>query len=132
MFCATNAKGTFTAIVPDTCNTPSPTGVTPIPYPNIAQATTTDPSSACTKVMVSGGLALNLGSKTLLSSGDEAGTAGGVASGRFIGECAFTQGSMKVQLQGKGAIRMGDPTTHNARNTTGAVAAPSQSKVQMS
>ena len=31
MFCATNAKGTFTAIVPDTCNTPSPTGVTPIP-----------------------------------------------------------------------------------------------------
>ncbi|MBQ4125765.1 MAG: DUF4150 domain-containing protein, partial [Desulfovibrio sp.] len=77
MFASTNASGTFTAIVPDTCDTPSPTGVTPIPYPNIAQATTTDPSSACTKVMVSGGLALNLGSKTLLSSGDEAGTAGG-------------------------------------------------------
>ncbi|MBQ2516834.1 MAG: DUF4150 domain-containing protein [Desulfovibrio sp.] len=132
MFASTNASGTFTAIVPDTCNTPSPTGVTPIPYPNIAQATTTDPSSACTKIMVSGGLALNLGSKTLLSNGDEAGTAGGVASDRFIGECAFTQGSMKVQLQGKAAIRMGDPTTHNARNTTGMVSVPSQSKVQMS
>ena len=132
MFASTNASGTFTAIVPDTCNTPSPTGATPIPYPNIAQATTTDPSSACNKVMVSGGLALNLGSKTLLSSGDEAGTAGGVASGRFIGECAFTQGSMKVQLEGKGAIRMGDSTTHNAKNTTGKVATPAQSNVQTS
>ena len=132
MFASTNASGTFTAIVPDTCNTPSPTGVTPIPYPNIAQATASDPSSICKKVMISGGLALNLGSKTLLSNGDEAGTAGGVASGRFIGECAFTKGSMKVQLQGKGAIRMGDSTTHNARNTTGMVSVPSQSKVQMS
>ncbi len=132
MFAATNAKGTFTATVPDVCKTPTPAGPTPVPYPNIAQAATADPSSACSKVMIDGGLALNLGSKTLLSNGDEAGTIGGVASSKFIGEAAFIQGSMKVQLQGKGAVRLGDPTTHNARNTTGMVAAPSQGKVMIS
>ncbi|MCR5170324.1 MAG: DUF4150 domain-containing protein [Desulfovibrio sp.] len=132
MFAATNSNGTFTANTPDVCKTPTPAGPTPVPYPNIAQATTTNPSSACKKVMVAGGLALNIGSKTMISNGDEAGTAGGVASNKFIGEAAFVQGSMKVSLEGKGAVRLGDPTTHNAKNTMGVVAAPSQSKVQMS
>ena len=133
MFAATNSKGTFTATVPDVCKTPTPAGPTPIPYPNIAQATASDPSSICKKVMINGGLALDMGSKTLLSNGDEAGNAGGgVASSKIIGEAAFVQGSMKVQLEGKGAVRLGDPTTHNAKNTMGMVAAPSQAKVQIS
>ena len=131
MFGLTNMGGMFTATVPDVCKTPAAPSPIPVPYPNIGQGTLADPSSVSTKVMVSGGLALTLSSKTLISSGDEAGVLGGVSSGRFIGEIAFVQGSQKVRLQGKAAVRQGDPTTHNAKNTTGLASAPSQTKVMM-
>lgn len=132
MFALTNTGGMYTATVPDVCNTPSPTGVIPMTYPNIAQGTLADPGSVSQKVMISGGLALTLSSRTLLSSGDEAGVSGGVASGKFIGEAAFSNGSAKVRIEGKAAVRLSDPTTHNARNTMGLAAASSQSKVMIS
>lgn len=132
MLALTNTGGTFTALVPDVCKTPSPGGPVPVPYPNIAQGVMVNPSTASSKVVVSMGQALTLSSKTLISNGDEAGTAGGVASGSFIGEVAFTKGSDKVRIEGKAAVRQADPTTHNKQNTTGMAAAPSQSKVMMS
>ena len=132
MFCLTNAGGMLTATVPDVCKTPAPPAApVPIPYPNMAQLSLANPGTTCKKIIVSGGLALNLGSKTTISNGDEAGVAGGVSSSKFIGEAAFTQGSTKVRLEGKAAVRVGDPTTHNSKNTVGMASAPSQTKVMM-
>jgi hypothetical protein len=34
------SSGTATATIPDVCNTPSPTGPIPLPYPNIAMSKT--------------------------------------------------------------------------------------------
>ena len=132
MFALTNGGGMLTANVPDVCKTPTPpVGPIPIPYPNMAQCSLANPGTLCKKVMVGGALACNMGTKTTLSNGDEAGVAGGVASNSFIGEAAFVQGSTKVRLEGKGAVRVGDPTTHNKNNTMGAATAPSQTKVMM-
>ena len=118
MFALTNQGGNLTALAPDVCKVPSPAGPVPTPFPNMAVCSMVNPSSACTKVMVSGGLALTVKSKTMLSNGDEAGT--------------FVQGSMKVRLEGKAAVRNADPTTHNANNTTGIAASPTQTKVMVS
>lgn len=132
MFGLTNSGGMLTANVPDVCKTPTPpAGPVPIPYPNMAQLTMVDASTACSKVQLSGGMALTVKSKTTISNGDEAGVAGGVASSKNVGEAAFTMGSMKVRLEGKAAVRVNDPTTHNAKNTMGMATAPSQTKVMI-
>ena len=132
MFALTNQGGNLTALAPDVCKVPSPAGPVPTPFPNMAVCSMVTPSSACTKVMVSGGLALTVKSKTMLSNGDEAGTLMGVVSNKIMGEVAFVQGSMKVRLEGKAAVRNADPTTHNANNTTGIAASPTQTKVMVS
>ena len=132
MFGLTNAGGMLTATAPDVCKTPSPpAGTPPIPYPNMAQLNMVNVGTACSKVQLSGGMALKLDSKTTISNGDEAGVAGGVASGKNVGEAAFTMGSMKVRLEGKAAVRVSDPTTHNSQNTIGMATAPSQTKVMI-
>ncbi len=132
MFNLTNAGGTLTALVPDICKVPSPTGPVPTPFPNTAQCTMADPGSVSTKVMVSGGLSMHQSSKTLLSNGDEAGTLMGTASNKVMGETTFTMGSTKVMIEGKGAVRNTDSTMHNSQNTNGMASAPSQTKVMMS
>lgn len=131
MFAVTNAGGSFIATVPDVCKTPTPGGPVPVPYPNIAQGALLSPGTLSSKVSVAGGMAATMKSETTLSNGDEAGVNGGVASNKFIGKAAFIKGSSKVRIEGKAALRMGDPSTHNEKNTMGSVAAPSQSKVMM-
>lgn len=132
MFGLTTAGGVLTATAPDVCKTPTPpAGTPPIPYPNIAQLVLIDASTASSKVQFSGASALTLDSKTTLSSGDEAGVAGGVASNKNLGEAAFTMGSLKVRIDGKAAVRLTDPTTHNDKNTIGVATAPSQTKVNV-
>lgn len=132
MFCVTNAGGMLTANIPDVCKTPAPPAPpVPVPYPNMAAASLADPGSLCKKIMVSGGMAYNMGSKTTLTNGDEAGVVGGMASNKFIGEAEIVMASVKVRLEGKGAVRVNDQTSHNAKNTMGMVTAPSQTKVMM-
>ena len=108
----------------DVCNTPSPSGPLPLPYPNIGLVPMA--SDACSKVFVRGVPALNQASKISLSSGDEPGVAGGVVSARVMGAVAFSRGSTVLRLQGHPAVRLGDPTRHNEGNTTGAALVPSQ------
>jgi len=77
------SNGMATATMPDVCKTPSPAGPVPIPYPNIAMSK--DLVKGTTSITVDGGnMAANAGSELMLSTGDEAGTAGGVASSSFI------------------------------------------------
>ncbi len=129
MFALTNQGGNLTALVPDVCKVPSPAGPVPTPFPNMAACSMVDPTTACSRVMVCGALALTMKSKTLLSNGDEAGTLMGVVSNKVMGEVTFVQGSQKVRLQGQAAVRNADPTTHNANNTTGMAASPTQTRV---
>ena len=55
------------------------------------------------------------------TTGDEAGSAGGVTSGTTKGNVKFTQGSATVQIHGKAVVRMNDPTKQNNDNADGTV-----------
>ena len=54
-----------------------------------------------------------------VSTGDEAGSAGGVTSGTIKGACTVTLGSATVLYGGKGIARFGDPTSQNNDNAVG-------------
>src|SRR6185312_8447100 len=83
----------MSTIFPDVCKTPTPAGPVPIPYPNIGQSSK--------------------------SSGDEAGSAGGVMSGKIKGPCEFMLYSFDVQFEGKNVCRLGDQLFHNDKNGMG-------------
>jgi uncharacterized Zn-binding protein involved in type VI secretion len=112
MFAVTKQNGQCMAM-PDVCKTPAPPAPPiPIPYPNIAMPMMGNP---CTmKVLISGMPALTKSSKIPMSNGDQPGVAGGVVSGKMMGETEFILGSMKVKLEGNPAVKLGDPTKQNA------------------
>jgi hypothetical protein len=117
--CHKGSNGVSTATVPDVCNTPSPAGPVPIPYPNIAMSS--DLAEGTTTVTADGGnMCANYGSQFSLSTGDEAGTAGGVKSGVFMKEATWITYSFDVKLEGKGACRLTDKMFHNSSNTVNA------------
>lgn len=88
----------------------------PIPYPNIAMSS--DLTKGTTTVKADGGnMCANYGSEFSKSTGDEAGSVGGVASSTFIKEAAWITFSFDVKLEGKAACRLTDKMFHNHRNT---------------
>lgn len=104
-------------VFPDACKTPTPAGTPPIPYPNIGSSifTTDGPK----KVTVDGVMPMVQGAKYPLTNGDEAGVAGGVASGVNLGEAEFMLYSFDVKFEGKNVCRTGDPMFHNKKNAMG-------------
>ena len=100
---------------PDACKTPTPAGPVPIPYPNIAMST--DTADGSTTVKVDGNPIMLQGSNYKMSSGDEAGSAMGVASSKIKGKAEPVNQSMDVKVDGKGVFRLTDPMTHNAGST---------------
>ena len=126
MFAVTLAGGQCLA-GPDVCKVPAPSGAVPTPFPNSGAPPMGN--SPATKVLVSGMPALTKASKIPLSTGDEAGTAGGVVSSKVSGEVEFIDGSVKVKFEGNPAVRLSTATKHNAGNAMGMVVSPSQSKV---
>jgi hypothetical protein len=132
MFALTLKGGVCQSTPPDVCKTPAPPGPpVPMPYVNIFQCNMVNPSTACSKVFIDGAPALNIKSQSLISNGDEAGVAGGVVSGKFIGQGEFIMGSQKVQLESKAAVSQGATTKHNNGNTTGMCSTSGQSKVMI-
>ena len=137
MFALRFKGGMAQSTVPDVCKVPAPpAGPAPTPFVNMFQLNMADPSTASQKVMMDGTPALNAQTKFLLSSGDEAGVAGGVVSNRFIGPCSFSpaNGSLKVMLEGKPATGMGAMTFHNGDasfNTTGSCPMGQNTKVMV-
>jgi hypothetical protein len=109
-----NGMGTF---MPDVCLTPAPPSPSPIPipYPNIAMSS--DLASGSTSVKMDGSSIAIEGSNFSTSTGDEAGSAGGVASGVTKGKAEFVNQSMDVKADGKGVCRMMDMMTGNSKNT---------------
>jgi uncharacterized Zn-binding protein involved in type VI secretion len=107
---------------PDVCKTPSPGGPVPIPYVNVAQNAALAQGS--TTVKVEGKSAGIMGSNLSVSSGDEAGTAGGgVVSGTIKGKATWGSASFDVKIEGKGTARFLDVVKHNGSSPNTASAA---------
>jgi hypothetical protein len=102
---------------PDVCKTPP--GPVPVPYPNIAQLSAAEDVADDLLLGPAKLNALLQGSVVQTSSGDEAGSAGGVTSGTVMGRCEVTAGSATVLYGGRGIARFGDPTTQNDENAVG-------------
>lgn len=101
---------------PDVCKTPSPGGPVPIPYPVIISMSS-DLANGTTTVKGEGNMVAVKGSEYTRCSGDEAGTAGGVASMVNMKEAKFILFSFDVKMDGKNACRFGDKMTMNHANT---------------
>ncbi|HET6149105.1 MAG TPA: DUF4150 domain-containing protein [Polyangia bacterium] len=105
-----SSSGVATAF-PDVCKTPSPAGPIPIPYPNIAQSSDTAQGSQTVKC--DGNPIMIQGSNFATSTGDEAGSAGGVASNLTKGKAEFVLYSFDVKVDGKSVPRLGDIMVQN-------------------
>ena len=110
------SNGMSTAF-PDVCKTPSPAGPIPIPYPNIGKSS--DTSGGPKKVKTDGSMPMTKGAKYQVSTGNEAGTAGGIISSKTKGACEFLLYSFDIKFEGKNVCRLGDPLFHNDKNIMG-------------
>jgi hypothetical protein len=105
-----------TIAFPDVCKTPTPAGPIPIPYPNIAQSS--DSADTAKNVKADGNAICLKDSNFKMSTGDEAGCAGGgVASSKFKGKAEFVNYSFDVKAEGKNVPRAFDLMLHNQKNT---------------
>ena len=114
---AHKGSGGMSTVFPDVCKTPTPAGPVPIPYPNIGMSSNT--SKGPKKVKTDGKMPMTKGAKYSMTSGDEAGTAGGVISSKFKGEAEFLLYSFDVKFEGKNVCRLGDQLWHNKKNILG-------------
>jgi len=116
---AHKGSGGMSITFPDVCKTPAPPSPSPvpIPYPNIGQAS--DTSQGPTTVKTDGQMPMVKGSVYMKSSGDEAGTLGGIISSVNMNVCEFMLYSFDVKFEGKNVCRMGDPLFHNKKNIMG-------------
>jgi hypothetical protein len=67
-----------------------------------------------------------------MTSGDEAGSIGGMMSNMMKGQCAYKGGPTNVTIEGKKAVHIGSMTGQNGNNANmpaGAQIVPSQVKV---
>ena len=115
---AHKGSGGMTTVFPDVCKTPSPGGPIPIPYPNIGKSS--DTSKGPKKVKVDGQMPMVKKAVYMMSTGDEAGSAGGgVISSKIKGECEFMIYSFDIKFEKKNVCRLGDPLFHNKKNIMG-------------
>jgi hypothetical protein len=106
----------ITIAFPDVCKTPTPGGPIPIPYPNIAKSS--DTSKGSKKVKCDGNPICLKDSNFSMSTGDEAGSAGGgVVSNKIKGKAEFVNFSFDVKVEGKNVARAFDLMLHNDKNT---------------
>jgi hypothetical protein len=131
MFASTKKDGMCLGF-PDVCLTPSGPSPVPIPYPNMAQVNGCD--GTVDKVLMENKEVVVEDSKIPSSSGDEAGTVGGVMSGLNRGEAHFQLYSSKVYAKGKKIVFHTAVTTHNGSSPNmpaGAQLSPSQTKTMV-
>jgi hypothetical protein len=101
---------------PDVCKTPSPGGPIPLPYPNVAQSTTTSDGSS--SVTADGNPIMLKTSSFVLSTGDEAGSAMGVVSNKIKGKAYPTMYSFDVKVEGQNVFRQTDLMLGNGGSPT--------------
>ena len=133
-FVNTTMGGACIATVPDVCKTPSPAGPVPMPYPNISMLVQVMPVTASKKTKILNRPVVLANSSVSMSSGNEAGVAGGVVSSLIKGPTQFLTFSTKVKVEGQPVTYHTGDTKQNGSNanTVGKVVAPSQVKVTVS
>ena len=105
---------------PDVCKTPAPPSPSPIPipYPNISKSS--DTSKGSKKVKMDGNSIMLKDSEFSMSTGDEAGSAGGnMVTNKTKGPAAFIMYSFDVKVEGKNVPRQLDIMMHNKSATSG-------------
>ena len=100
---------------PDVCLTPCGPSVVPVSYPNTALSS--DMENGARTVFADGHPMGHEESYFCKSTGDEAGSNKGVASGTVQGKAEFVSFSFDVTIEGKGVVRAFDQMVHNNRNT---------------
>ncbi len=88
----------FVPMVPNVCNTPTPGGPGPIPYPNIGR--TKKPTAGKT-VVVKQQPVVHSDSQVSTTSGDEPGTQKQIISNKMQGKVYYSAWSMDVKVQGE-------------------------------
>jgi hypothetical protein len=137
MFPATTNGGGQTAVTGplDACKTPTPGGPVPMPYPNFGMVNQAKGNTCSSKVKFMNKKVCTKKTELSMSTGDEAGTAGGgVVSNRFKGPVTFKKGSSKVKAEGQAVVHITSMTGHNGNNANvpaGLQVAPSQTKVKV-
>jgi hypothetical protein len=119
------AKGIAFAF-PDVCRTPAPPGSpVPLPYPNVAQlnAASLRTDASGKELRAGGDHVLLKGAEVDSSTGNEAGSSGGVVSGDTGGKCTITgaSGSVVYGPEARGLVRFLDTTDQNDGNARGLV-----------
>jgi Domain of unknown function (DUF4150) len=128
---ASTKAGGMCFAIPDVCLTPAPPAPPiPVPYPNTGQLAAAN--GAVDKVLIEMKETVAEGAKIPNSSGDEAGTNGGVTSGVNMGPVEPKMFSSKVFVGGKKVFFATGTSGHNGSNANmpaGMQVAPSQTKV---
>ena len=107
-------------VFPDVCLTPAPPGPpVPIPYPNLARSS--DAANTSTTVKADGKAVMLKSSEFRTSTGDEAGSQGGVVSGCTRGKAMFIAYSFDVQIEGQNVPRNLDMMKQNGSGSFNAV-----------
>lgn len=136
MFPVTTKMGGVSNAMPDVCKTPAPPAPpVPIPYPNIASFTQANPGTTSLKTKILNQPVVNKDTQVMMTSGDEAGVAGGVSSGMIKGPAKAVKFSMKVKVEGKPVVFQTCTIGQNgasANAPAGIHSAPSQTKVLVS
>jgi hypothetical protein len=114
---AHKGSGGMSTVFPDVCKTPAAPSPIPIPYPNIGQSS--DTSQGPSSVKTDGEMPMVKGAQYSRSSGDEAGTLGGVISGVNMSVCEYLLYSFDVKFEGNNVCRMGDQLWQNKKNIMG-------------
>lgn len=136
MFPIATTKGGTCKAVPDVCKTPAPPPVNqvPVPYVNSGMLMQATPTTVAKKVTVVGFPALTMNSKIAMTSGDEAGSLGGVISGTIKGPAQFNIGSFSVEIEGSPAVYQTCMTGQNGSSANAPVGlhdSPSQADVKI-
>lgn len=113
-------SGGTSVAFPDVCLAPA----LPVPFANVARSA--DLVGGSKQVRCEGRSVALAGSRIAVSSGDEAGSGGGVATGETQGGAEFILYSFDVKIEGRNVARAFDSLLHNDRNTGPAamIAAP--------
>ena len=132
MFPAATKAGGDALAMPDTCKVPAPPAPpVPTPFPNMAMLAQANGGTCALKVKIMNQPAVHKSTQIPMTSGDEAGVAGGLVSGQNMGPAAFKMGVMTVKIEGNDAINQMKSTGQNgsSANGMGTLLSPSQTKV---
>ncbi len=109
-------SGGVSIAFPDVCKTPAPPAPPiPIPYPNVAKSS--DAAKTAKKVKADGKAVCIKDSNFSTSTGDEAGSIGGIVSSKTKGKAEFVNFSFDVKVEGSSVPRALDLMLHNDKNT---------------